>query len=118
MLESEVWNLRTGAGKRSLEFRAGMTGCRKSRLGVWRKGTGNRDLESGGRVPEGFGRTRMPESETGVWRKTRGPPNQTWSPDSTGKPGLEFGSLIVPESETQVSEDRCRNARRGRRLGV
>ena len=38
MPESEVWSVEEG--------------CRKARLGVWRKGAGKRGLECGGRVQE------------------------------------------------------------------
>ena len=38
MPENETWSVKEG--------------CRKTRLGVWRKGAGKRGLECGGRVPE------------------------------------------------------------------
>ena len=79
MPEIETWSLEEG--------------CRKSRLGVWSKGAGNRDLKSEVKVPEI--ETWSLEEKLGARQARLG----VWSPDSTGKPGLEFGVITVPESQ-------------------
>ena len=65
-------------------------GCRKERLGVWRKRAGKRSLECGRRV-----------AESEVWSVRKG----------VGKRGLECGES-VSESEAWSVEEACRKVRR------